>query len=137
MKISKLVFVFPCMAIVLASFTDAVKPDNLPFKKMDIQVNDTLKMDAETGLIIDEKLEMVKAHCTGCHSTKLIQQHRFTREGWIGKIRWMQTNHNLWDLGESEKVVLDYLEKYYSPESAANKIPARRTSLQPVQWYKL
>lgn len=132
MKISKLVVVFPCMAIVLASFTDTAPSGNTGS-----QLKDTLQTDAETGLIIDEKLKIVKAHCTGCHSTKLIQQHRFTREGWVGKIRWMQKNHNLWDLGESEKVVLDYLEKYYSPESTANKMPARRTALPPVEWYRL
>ena len=137
MKISKLLLFFPFMAIGLASFTDTANPAHLVLKKSAIPIKDTLKTDSETGLIVDEKLKMIKAHCTGCHSTKLIQQHRFTREGWVGKIRWMQKNHNLWDLGESEKVVLDYLEEYYSPESAANKIPTRRTPLQPIQWYKL
>lgn len=99
--------------------------------------DDTLKLDPETGLIIDERLALVKANCTGCHSPKLIRQHRFTREGWVGKIRWMQQYHNLWKLGESEKPILDYLEQHYSPESTANQVPARRSPLHNIEWYKL
>lgn len=139
MNINKLFLISPALIVALASFTETKKPDNLTLKKstFQVKVNDTLKTDAETGLIIHKNLKMVKTHCTACHSTKLIQQHRFTREGWIGKIRWMQKNHNLWDLGESEKEILDYLEKYYSPGSEANKVPARRQALQTVQWYKL
>lgn len=72
---------------------------------------DTTKKDPETGLIVDENLYMVKAQCTNCHSTKLITANRFTRDGWKQKIRWMQANHNLWELGDAEKPVLDYLEK--------------------------
>lgn len=66
-----------------------------------------------------------------------IQQHRFSREGWEGKIRWIQKNHNLWDLGASEKPVLDYLEKYYSAESVSNKLMPRRAPLKNIEWYKL
>lgn len=72
---------------------------------------DTLKKDPETGLVVDENLYMVKAQCTSCHSPKLIIANRFTRDGWKQKIRWMQANHNLWELGDAEKPVLDYLEK--------------------------
>ncbi|MEA5404823.1 hypothetical protein VB776_17950 [Arcicella sp. DC2W] len=101
------------------------------------KLSDSLTIDSETGLINDTNLMMIKAQCTACHNTKLIQQHRFTREGWKDKIRWMQKNHKLWDLGESEKVVLDYLEKYYSPKMASQKILNRRELLKNIQWYKL
>lgn len=103
----------------------------------DFQKKDTLKIDPETGLITDKHLVLVKANCTGCHSTKLISQHRFTREGWVGKIRWMQQYHNLWNLGESESNILDYLEKHYSPQSSSNGLPARRAPLKNIEWYKL
>jgi hypothetical protein len=122
----------------LASFQDASKPAIVSLQKeVALQPADSLKIDTSTGLIIDEHLPLVKANCTGCHSTKLIGQHRFTREGWVGKIRWMQQYHNLWNLGESEKLILDYLEKHYSPASASNKVPARRTPLTNIEWYKL
>ncbi|MCE7041932.1 hypothetical protein [Dyadobacter sp. CY312] len=95
--------------------------------------SDTLKKDPETGLIVDKDLYMVKAQCTSCHSSKLIIANHFTRDGWKQKIRWMQANHNLWELGETEKQVLDYLEKYYAPTQTY----ARRQPLKDIQWYKL
>ena len=94
---------------------------------------DTTKKDAETGLIVDENLYMVKAQCTSCHSSKLIIANRFTRDGWKQKIRWMQANHNLWQLGDAEKPVLDYLEKNYSPTASL----ARRAPLKDIKTYKL
>lgn len=95
--------------------------------------SDTLKKDPETGLYEDKNLYMVKAQCTNCHSTKLIQQQRLTRDGWRQKIRWMQANHNLWELGDTEVQVLDYLEKYYAPSATV----ARRAPLKDIKWYKL
>jgi hypothetical protein len=106
-------------------------------KKTARPVADTVKFDPRTGLVEDSNLNLVIANCTACHSAKLIQQHRFSREGWTGKIRWMQKNHNLWDLGSSEKSVLDYLEKYYSPKSEVNRVRARRAPLKNIEWYKL
>ena len=94
---------------------------------------DTAKTDKETGLVTDPNLYMVKAQCTSCHSSKLIIANRFTRDGWKQKIRWMQANHNLWDLGETEKQVLDYLEKHYAPTATA----ARRKPINDIKWYKL
>jgi len=101
--------------------------------KTNTALADTTKKDPETGLIVDENLYMVKAQCTNCHSTKLISANRFTRDGWKQKIRWMQANHNLWELGDAEKPVLDYLEKNYSPTASV----ARRAPLKDIKWYKL
>ena len=96
-------------------------------------ISDTTKKDPETGLIVDENLYMVKAQCTGCHSTKLIMANHFTRDGWKQKIRWMQANHNLWELGDTEKQVLDYLEKNYAPLPMVS----RRAPLKDIKWYDL
>ena len=89
--------------------------------------------DPESGLMLDQNLMLVKSQCTACHSAKLITMNRFTRTGWKEKIVWMQETQNLWDLGESEPAVLDYLEKYYSPEPQAS----RRKNLEDIGWYKL
>ncbi len=94
-------------------------------------VQDTL--DTETGLVIDNQLTMVKAQCTGCHSSKLILQNRFTRDGWKEKIRWMQRTQKLWDLGEAEPVVLDYLTKHYGP--LPSHFDGRRMPLTGVKWH--
>ena len=96
-------------------------------------VKDTLKTDSTTGLIIDKDLYMVKAQCTSCHSPMLISQNRFTRDGWKQKIRWMQANHNLWELGDAEPIVLNYLEKYYAPTQTYS----RRAPLKNIEWYPL
>lgn len=101
--------------------------------KAAVYEKDTLKRDPESGLVVDENLYMVKAQCTSCHSSKLILANHFTRDGWKQKIRWMQANHNLWELGETEKQVLDYLEKYHAPTQSI----ARRAPLKDIKWYKL
>lgn len=117
------------LGLVLSSFRQETK---VIAAKQNLR-SDTTKTDPETGLIVDPNLYMVKAQCTGCHSTKLIIANHFTRDGWKQKIRWMQANHNLWDLGETEKQVLDYLEKNYAPV----QMVSRRAPLKDIQWYDL
>src|SRR5690606_9609291 len=85
-----------------------------------------------TGLVADEGLNLVIVHCTGCHSAKLVTQNRFNEEGWIRVIRWMQETQNLWDLGESEEAIVNYLSKHYEPEFAG-----RRRPLNDIEWYEL
>lgn len=89
--------------------------------------------DLETGLIAGEGLEIVKGSCTVCHSSALILQNRFTREGWHEKIVWMQETQGLWDLGENESKILDYLAENYSPGESHG----RRMPLSNIDWYEL
>ncbi|PZX50601.1 hypothetical protein [Algoriphagus chordae] len=89
--------------------------------------------DVATGLIAGEGLELVKASCTACHSSALILQNRFTREGWHSKIVWMQETQGLWDLGDNESKILDYLAEHYAPEEAHG----RRAPLSNIDWYEL
>jgi len=138
MKIKITLILFLGLGIVLSSFrresgiSEVAKISRLQPFVTSIS-SDTTKKDPETGLIVDENLYMVKAQCTGCHSTKLISANHFTRDGWKQKIRWMQANHNLWDLGETEKQVLDYLEKNYAPV----QMVSRRAPLKDIKWYDL
>src|SRR5690606_15362581 len=96
---------------------------------------DTLTYDAHSGLVADTNLRLILANCSSCHATDLVRQNRFTRDGWLAKIRWMQEKHNLWDLGESEAAILDYLEKYYSPSSMDKRARLRREPLTDIEWY--
>ena len=89
-------------------------------------------VEEESGLIFDEGLDIVKANCGACHSTKLVAQNRLTREGWLKLIHWMQAEQNLWDLGENESIILDYLEKNYAPNEMG-----RRKNLTNIDWYEL
>ena len=89
--------------------------------------------DVLTGLLAGEGLLEVKANCLSCHSAKLIAQNRFTRDGWHAKIVWMQETQGLWDLGENEPLILDYLAEHYAPETRAS----RRQPLTDIEWYRL
>lgn len=137
MYIAKAIFLIGAVVISMASFRNVPTSQQTTVSTSSVLVVDTTKIDAETGMINDPNLMLVKSQCTACHSAKLILQHRFTREGWQERIRWMQKYHKLWDLGASEKVILDYLEKHYSPQSAGAKIYSRRAPLKIVNWYKL
>lgn len=108
-------------ALVAPATTVAAAPDIVDGK------------DVQTGLLDGEGLRAVKANCLTCHSAKLVTQNRFTREGWHDKIVWMQETQGLWDLGENEPVILDYLAEFYAPEVRA----ARRQPLTDIEWYKL
>ena len=89
--------------------------------------------DIKTGLLAGEGMQVVKSTCTACHSADLILQNRFTREGWHKKIVWMQQTQGLWDLGENEATILDYLAENYSPEAPKG----RRIPLSNIEWYEL
>lgn len=82
-------------------------------------------LDGETGLVIDQGFEIVKAYCTRCHSARLVTQAGKTREGWLDSIRWMQRTQGLWDLGSTEPEILDYLAKHYGlpPAGAPGRPP--------------
>jgi hypothetical protein len=90
-------------------------------------------LDPETQLVLGTGFEIVKGNCTNCHSSALIIQNRFTREGWKAKIEWMQETQGLWPLGESEDVILDYLAEHYAPEAYVG----RRAPLENIEWYEL
>jgi hypothetical protein len=85
-----------------------------------------------SGLIATDGYELVQQNCGGCHSYKLVTQNRNTREGWLETIQWMQETQKLWDLGENESPLLDYLALNYSPEETG-----RRKQLKIVEWYEL
>jgi hypothetical protein len=93
----------------------------------------TIKYDETTGLVVSEHLNLIIANCTGCHSSKLITQFHTDRQGWLEKIRWMQQKQKLWDLGEAEPKILDYLSKNYPPVEKVS----RRANLKKIDWYKL
>ncbi len=85
-----------------------------------------------TGFKAEGGYMTVVQNCTNCHSAQLVTQNRMSREGWEATIRWMQETQNLWDLGNNEAIILDYLAEYYAPEKKG-----RRQNLQDIQWYAL
>lgn len=87
-----------------------------------------------TGLAAGKGFEIVNATCTACHSAKLVTQNRATREGWQDMIRWMQRTQGLWELGENEPIILDYLAEHYAPEAIGRRA---NIDVTEVEWYIL
>lgn len=85
-----------------------------------------------TGLKDAEGLMAVVNNCTNCHSADLVMQNRMNRERWIETIRWMQETQNLWNLGENEDIILDYLVTNYPVIDMG-----RRAPLTDIEWYSL
>ncbi len=85
-----------------------------------------------SGLVVKEGFEVVVVNCVPCHSGKLIAQNRATRDGWRNLIRRMQKTQKLWDLGENEDRIFDYLANNYAPTEGG-----RRAPLKDIQWYFL
>ena len=90
-------------------------------------------IDVASGFVAEGDYLLVKGTCTACHSGKLVLQNRASREGWKEMIRWMQETQKLWDLGEAEDKILDYLATHYGP--VENK--GRRTHLVVEEWYEI
>lgn len=55
-----------------------------------------------------------------------------SKEGWITSIKWMQETQNLWDLGENEEIIVNYLAVQYTPIKKG-----RREGLTNIEWYAL
>lgn len=88
----------------------------------------------ETGLIAAEGWEAVRATCTACHSAKLVTQNKATRDGWKKMIRWMQETQGLWELGDQEAGILDYLAANYAPEASSRRA---NLDMDAIEWYIL
>ncbi|WDE99383.1 hypothetical protein PQO03_16220 [Lentisphaera profundi] len=65
--------------------------------------------------------QFIQAHCTACHSAAIVTQNRMSRESWQASLRWMQKEQGLWPLGQNEKIILDYLAKYYGPQTSGRR----------------
>ena len=55
-----------------------------------------------------------------------------SKERWNATIRWMQETQNLWDLGDNQEIIVNYLVTNYPVEDKG-----RRASLTNIEWYEL
>jgi hypothetical protein len=85
-----------------------------------------------TGFVEGDGLMLVVNNCTNCHSAKLVTQNRMSKERWVATIRWMQETQNLWDLGNNEEAIVNYLATNYAPTDKG-----RRQNLTDIEWYEL
>lgn len=85
-----------------------------------------------TGFVEAPGMMETVQNCTNCHSSKLVIQNRMDKERWKSTIKWMQETQNLWDLGENEEVIINYLVTNYPPRTKG-----RREVLTDIEWYQL
>ena len=134
-----LVGVFVSVVAIVISLNNPKKTD-VPEEKIvvvdSIQEVDPDKIEngihLRTGFAEGEGLTTVINNCTNCHSAKLVTQNRMTKEQWQATIHWMQETQNLWDLGDNEEIILNYLATHYAPTKEG-----RRKNLQDIEWYTL
>ena len=114
----------------LPEFPDGTEPSTLNEAEDWNRVENGIHV--RTGLKDDEGLMTVVTHCTACHSAQLVIQNRMNAERWNATIRWMQETQNLWDLGDNQEVIVNYLVRNYPPTEKG-----RRENLKNIEWYEL
>lgn len=131
-----LLYLFICIVFVLAiNCSDSKKKEvlaNKPLETSSISSDIVDGIHVRTGLKEGEGLMLVIGHCTACHSAQLITQNRMNKEQWNATIRWMQETQNLWDLGENQEVIVNYLVTNYPVIDTG-----RRKNLGTIEWYQL
>jgi hypothetical protein len=82
----------------------------------------TVQIDPVTGFKMNGDWELVRAHCSGCHSSRLVTQQRGTAQQWLAMIRWMQRKQNLWQFDPTtENRIITYLSENYPPDEARRR----------------
>lgn len=89
-------------------------------------------LESTTGLIAQGDWLLVKQNCTPCHSAKLVTQNHADKAGWMATIDWMQETQGLWDLGDNEFRIVNYLTNFYGYEKVG-----RRKPLEIEEWYDI
>ena len=95
---------------------------------------EAVEIDPKSGLRMDAEgnWKLIKAYCNVCHSERLLTQQQLDRTNWSKAIKRMQAQENLWDLGDNESKVLDYLSTYYGASSKPKTQRVRRAQLKQV-----
>jgi hypothetical protein len=116
--------VIPKVFDIQPATTSAVENDE------EVEFKDGIHL--RTGLIEAPGVMTVIGNCTSCHSSKIILQNRMSAESWNTTIKWMQETQNLWDLGENQEIIVNYLVTNYPIEDKG-----RRENLSDIDWYEL
>lgn len=92
------------------------------------------EIDEQSGLIKADGWELVRIHCGGCHSHKLVTGQRADRQTWLAIIRWMQATQNLWQFDPAtENSILDYLASNYPPQADRRRPPIPPQLMPPKE----
>ena len=104
--------------------------------EFDVDMDDPNRIEngihVRTGFIDAPGMQETVNNCTSCHSAQLVIQNRMDADRWKSTIDWMQKTQNLWDLGDNEDIIVNYLVENYPIIDKG-----RRASLKNVEWYEL
>ena len=79
--------------------------------------------DEYEGLPPGEGRDEVFGYCSACHSMRLVTQQALTRADWGEVLVYMVEEHEMAELEpEDEKLVLDYLARFYGRDRRAQKM---------------
>ena len=79
--------------------------------------------DDYQGLPPGEGRDEVLGLCGACHSMKLVTQQGLSRSTWAEVLVFMVEEQEMAELDpEDEKLVLDYLAKFYGPDRLARRM---------------
>lgn len=73
--------------------------------------------------------KLVRAHCTSCHSSQIFKNLRLSSTAWQDVIKRMQEEEGLWDLGDDEPKIVEYLATYFGPAPATSQRRSRRAPI--------
>lgn len=92
-------------------------------------------IDPVTGMKMAENWELVRVHCTVCHSPQQYLRQKGNESTWTDSIRWMQKSAGLWPLdADTESRIITYLATNYGPDEAFRRSPIPG-NLLPVNPY--
>jgi hypothetical protein len=81
-------------------------------------------LDPLTGMKMAENWELVRAHCTVCHSPQQYLRQKGTQSTWSDTIDWMQKSGGLWPLDpDTRSKIVTYLAENYGPDEAFRRAP--------------
>ncbi len=139
MKENKLyITLYVLIAALVAACSSVPEPNKSIAHRFNPPVNENANynivdgIEVESGLIAQGDWLIVKQTCTACHSSKLITQNRADKDGWHKMIKWMQETQGLWQLGDKEGKIVNYLATHYAPENVG-----RRKPLVIEEWYEI
>lgn len=88
-------------------------------------------IDSQSGLLVDEGYQLVKQHCSTCHSLKIVVQSKASHQAWLDTISWMKKQGMPGLSKPTEQKILNYLSKNYAPDNKG-----RRSPLTIKKWIK-
>lgn len=81
-------------------------------------------LDPLSGMKLADNWELVRTHCTVCHSPQQYLRQKGTQSTWSDTIDWMQKSGGLWPLDtDTRSKIITYLAENYGPDQAFRRAP--------------